>query len=64
VKRTIDTTKLSQKAEEASLRIDVERQFGIPDLARLLRSAYYHGYRDALLEHRFPDTSLSPQEPK
>jgi hypothetical protein len=52
MKKVIDVTKISNQAEEASLRIDIERQFGVPDLARLLRSAYYHGYRDALLEQR------------
>ncbi len=55
MKRSIDTTKISNLAELASQRIDVERQFGIPDLVRLLRSAYYHGYRDALLEQRPTD---------
>jgi len=62
VKKVIDTTKLSNLAEEASLRIDIERQFSLPDLPRLLRSAYYHGYRDALLEHGVGAKGQLPQE--
>lgn len=59
MKKVIDVTKISNLAEEASQRIDVDRQFAIPDLARLLRSAYYHGYRDALLEQKQPAPSAS-----
>jgi hypothetical protein len=61
--KVIDTTTISNLAEEASLRIDIERQFNIPDLARLLRSAYYHGYRDALLEQKYPPTTSLKDNP-
>lgn len=46
----IDTTKESNEAEAAAEKIDYKSQFGVPDFERLLKSAYYHGYRDALLK--------------
>ena len=53
--KIINTTKESNEAEIASDQINYEMQFGIPDIKRLLQSAYYHGYRDALLKNRLND---------
>lgn len=52
-KKTIDTTVESDEADKAAALFDSARQFGIPDLEKWLKSAYYHGYRDALIKERY-----------
>lgn len=43
-----DVTELYMKAKSAALRVDFKRQYNIPDLERLLVSAYVHGFTDGV----------------
>lgn len=55
MKKSYNTTAMSDEAEEAAKQFNAVQQFGIPDLERWLKSAYYHGYRDALVRERIPE---------
>lgn len=57
MKKSYNTTAMSDEAEKAALKFNAKMQFGIPDLESWLRTAYYHGYRDALVRERLPQLS-------
>lgn len=51
MKKTRDVTDEYRRAEAAAQQVDFVRQYGIPDIERLLRAAWQHGYVAALLQH-------------
>lgn len=61
-KEVIDTTWAWVPAVEAAAKsgIDWERQFCVPDFAQMLRSAWIHGYKQALLDSPILSAHVQP----